>query len=91
MAMQTDVKSAERTSTGTAYAAPARLKGLVISFATSGTVVVRDGGASGATVFSFTAPAAAGVVPVMIPGEGILCSTDIHVTLADATATVFYG
>lgn len=91
MAMQTDVKSAERTSTGTAYAAPARLKGLVISFATGGTVVVKDGGASGATVFSFTAPAAAGVVPVMIPGEGILCRTDIHVTLTDATATVFYG
>lgn len=91
MAMQTDVKSAERTTTGTAYAAPTRLKGLVISFATGGTVVVKDGGASGTTVFSFTAPAAAGVVPVMIPGEGILCRTDIHVTLSSATATVFYG
>lgn len=91
MAMQTDVKSVERTTTGTAYAAPTRLKGLVISFATGGTVVVKDGGASGTTVFSFTAPAAAGVVPVMIPGEGILCRTDIHVTLSSATATVFYG
>ena len=91
MAMQTDVKSAERTTTGTAYAAPARLKGLVISFAQGGTVVVKDGGASGATVFSFTAPAVGGVVPVMIPGEGILCRTDIHVTLSSATAVVFYG
>lgn len=91
MAMQTDVKSVERTTTGTAYAAPARLKGLVISFATGGTVVVRDGGGSGAVVFQFTAPATAGVVPVMIPGEGILCSRDIHVTLSSATATVFYG
>lgn len=91
MAMQTDVKSIERTTTGTAYAAPARLKGLVISFATGGTVVVRDGGSAGAVVFQFTAPAAAGVVPVMIPGEGILCSTNIHVTLTSATATVFYG
>ena len=91
MAMQTDVKSVQLTSTNTAYAAPARLKGLVISFATGGTVVVRDGGASGAVVFQFTAPAAAGVVPVMIPGEGILCRTDVHVTLTSATATVFYG
>ena len=91
MAMQTDVKSTEVKTTASAYGAPARLKGLVISFATGGTVVVKDGGASGTTVFSFTAPAAAGVVPVMIPGEGILCRTDIHVTLADATATVFYG
>ena len=91
MAMQTDVKSAERTTTGTAYAAPARLKGLVISFATGGTVVVKDGGSGGTTVFSYTAPAAAGTVNVIIPGEGILCSTDIHVTLSSATATVFYG
>lgn len=91
MAMQYDVKAAERTTTGTAYAAPARVKGLVISFATGGTVVVKDGGASGTTVFSYTAPAAAGTVNVIIPGEGILCRTDIHVTLTDATATVFYG
>ena len=91
MAMQTDVKSVQLTSTNTAYAASTRLKGLVISFATGGTVVVRDGGASGAVVFQFTAPAAAGVVPVMIPGEGILCRTDVHVTLTSATATVFYG
>ena len=91
MAMQTDVKSAERTTTGTAYAAPARLKGLVISFATGGTVVIKDGGSGGTTVFSYTAPAAAGTVNVIIPGEGILCRTDIHVTLSSATATVFYG
>ncbi len=91
MAMQYDVKAAERTTTGTAYAAPARIKGLVLSFATGGTVVLKDGGASGTTVFSYTAPAAAGTVNVVIPGEGILCRTDIHVTLSSASATVFYG
>jgi len=92
MAMQTDVKSVQLTSTNTAYAAPARLKGLVVSFATGGTVVVRDGGASGTTVFSYTAPAAAaGTTNIVIPGEGILCRTDVHVTLTSATATVFYG
>lgn len=89
--MQTDVKSAERTTTGTAYGAPTRLKGLVVSFATGGTVVIKDGGASGTTVFSYTAPASAGTTNIVIPGEGILCRTDVHVTLASATATVFYG
>ena len=89
--MQTDVKSAERTTTGTAYGAPTRLKGLVVSFATGGTVSVKDGGASGTTVFSYTAPASAGTTNIVIPGEGILCRTDVHVTLASATATVFYG
>jgi hypothetical protein len=89
--MQTDVKAAERITTGTAYAASARLKGVLVAFATGGTVVIRDGGSGGDTVFSYTAPAAAGTVNVIIPGEGILCRTDIHVTLSSATATVFYG
>lgn len=91
MAMQTDVKSAQRSTTGTVYAAPTRVRGMVVSYATGGTVVVRDGGASGTVVFQFTAPAAAGAVNVVIPGEGILCKTDVHATLADATVTVFYG
>ena len=91
MAMQTDVKSAEITVSASAYDAPARLKGLVVSFATGGTVVVKDGGSGGVTVFSYTAPAAAGTVNVIIPGEGILCRTDIYVDVTDATATVFYG
>jgi hypothetical protein len=89
--MQYDVKAAERTTTGTAYAASARLKGVLVAFATGATVVIKDGGSGGATVFSYTAPAAAGTVNVIIPGEGILCRTDIHVTLSSATATVFYG
>jgi hypothetical protein len=89
--MQTDVKSAQTTTTGSVYGASARLKGALVSFASGGTVVYRDGGASGATVFSFTAPAVAGVVNVEIPGEGILCRTNIHVTLANATVVTFYG
>jgi hypothetical protein len=30
---------------------------------------------------------------VLVPGEGVLCSTDLHVTVTGTatTATVFYG
>jgi hypothetical protein len=30
---------------------------------------------------------------ILIPGEGVLCYTDLHVTVSgtDTTATVFYG
>ena len=38
MAMQYDVKAAERLTSGTAVATRARVKGLVVSFATGGTV-----------------------------------------------------
>ncbi len=91
MAMQTDVRSAAVAATGTAYGATTRIRAVTISYGSGGTVVLRDGGASGTTVFSFTAPAAIGTVHVMIPGEGILCRTDVHATLSGATIMVFYG
>ena len=91
MGMQTDVKSAQLTSTDTAYAAPTRVKAVTVSYASGGTVVLRDGGSSGATLFSFTAPAAAGSQHILVPGEGIKFNTDVHATLSSATIVVFYG
>ena len=91
MAMQYDVKAAERLTSGTAVASRARVKGLVVSFATGGTVELKDGGTSGTSRFKYTAPAAAGTTNIVIPGEGILFETDVYVTLSSATATVFYG
>lgn len=89
--MQTDVQAASLASTNTAYAGRTRVRGLVISYASGGTVVLKDGGASGTTMFSFTAPAAAGSINVIIPGEGILFRTDVHATLSSATIVAFYG
>ena len=91
MAMQTDVQSAEVTTSASAYGAPTRVKGLLISFATGGTVELKDGGSSGVSRFKYTAPAAAGTVNVLIPGEGIKFDTSVYVALSSATATVFYG
>jgi len=91
MTMQTDVKAAQVTSTNTAYAGPTRVKAITVSYASGGTVVLKDGGASGTTRFSFTAPAAAGAVPILFPGEGIKFDTDVHATLSSATIVVLYG
>jgi hypothetical protein len=92
--MQTDVKSAYVAATATAFAGRTRLKGVVVTPGSiAGTVVVRDGGASGTVLFS-TATAAAGTpFNVVIPGEGVLCLTDLHVTVSGTatTAVVFYG
>ena len=89
--MQTDVKATALTATGTVYGNKTRVRGLTISYASGGTVVITDGNGSGPVVFSFTAPAAAGSINVVIPGEGILCRTNAYATLTNATATVFYG
>lgn len=94
MGMQTDVKAVERTTTGTVVSGRSRIKGITISYLSGASVVLRDGGASGATAWSFTAPVVigtAGNINVLIPGEGILCATDIHATLTLATVTVVYG
>ena len=64
---------------------------MTVSFATGGTVVLKDGGGSGTTRFSFTAPAAAGCQHILFPGEGIKFNTDVHATLSSATIVVFYG
>lgn len=89
--MQTDVKASSLSATGTIFSGRYRLKGITLSFASGGTVVIRDGGASGVTIFSYTAPAAAGSINIMIPAEGILCATDAHATLTSATIVAYYG
>lgn len=90
MSMQTDILAASLAATGTAYSGRTRLRGLTISFATGGTVVIRDGGASGVTMYSYTAPATAGTLHIILPGEGILFQTDMHATLSSATAILYY-
>lgn len=95
MAMQYDVKStaiAAAATNSAVFAGPSRIKGLLVSVpAAGGTMTLQDG--SGGTVkFTFVAPAIAGAVNVLVPGEGILCSSGIYATTpANMTVTVFYG
>ena len=94
MAMQYDVKSSYVSTTATAFDGRTRLKGIVVTPGSlAGTVVVRDGGASGTVLFSTATVAAGTPFNVVIPGEGVLCLTDLHVTVSGTatTAVVFYG
>lgn len=92
MGMQTDVKSgvAAAGATTTIYNGRARCKGLVVTCTVAGgQVVVKD---NATAVLTFEAPLVAGATNIVIPGEGILCSTSLKVTCpADVTAVVFYG
>ena len=91
--MQTDVKAASAAAgaTTTIFAGPTRIKGVTISYPSGGTVVLNDG-TGGTAMFSFTAPAAAGAVSILFPGEGIKCMTNVSaVCAASTTAVVFYG
>jgi hypothetical protein len=93
MGMQTDVKSGVCFAGASTDVVPysTRLKGLTISYPSGGTVAVTDGN-GGATLFLFSAPAAAGSISILIPGEGIRATTGLYVTCAaSTTANVFYG
>ena len=90
---QTDVLAVHRETTGTVVSGRNRLKAYhCISGGTAGDVIFRDGGASGTIRLQFNIGTGTQPVSLLIPGEGILFNTDIHVTLpATAKITVFYG
>jgi hypothetical protein len=102
MAMQTDVlASAIRTDDGALNnqagdaIGRARVKAIRIvpTASTAGSVVFKDGGASGATrltvnIFAGTT----GADYMLLPGEGLLFSTNIYVDVSTvASVMVFYG
>ena len=91
MTIQFDVKSTNLAASGSVFGGPSRIKGILISYASGGTLSLQDGGSSGATVFTFTAPAAAGSVYVTVPGDGIKCNTNIYAAISSTNVTVFYG
>ena len=91
---QTDVKASHVEATGTIVSQRTRVKGYqCLSGGTAGDVIFRDGGASGTIRLQFNVPANTNnPFANIIPGEGILFYTDVHVTLpTSAKATVFYG
>ena len=87
-----DVKSNVATSTNTVVPYPARVRSIYYTAnASAGSIVVKDGGSGGTTVISVATPAN-GYGSIVIPGDGVLCSTNVHVTLTNvASATVFFG
>jgi hypothetical protein len=92
--MQTDVKSAHIEATGTMVSGRNRLKGYqCLSGGTAGDIIFRDGGASGTIRLQFNIPNNTNnPFANIIPGEGILFTTDIHATLVTgAKVTIFYG
>ena len=96
MVMQADVKSVHLNASGSAVSYATRVKGFSIcaTASTSGTLLLKDGGSSGTTLLEIDIPSNSNPNSfyTLIPGEGILFTTDVHVTLPTAAKiTVFYG
>lgn len=93
MGTQTDVLSAVATSSGTMVSGRNRLKGVVMTATgTAGSVVFKNGGSSGTTLLTLNTPAVADFHDIIIPGEGVLFTTDVYVSMTDVSSvTIFYG
>lgn len=98
MSMQTDVKSAHRSTAGSYYAGRTRLKAFVVTPAvsTAATFEIRDGSATAAVLFTMDI-ASLGTpnsTYILIPGEGVLATTGLYLTLSVGSVTgitIFYG
>tara|TARA_R110002126_G_scaffold32357_1_gene102803 strand:- start:634 stop:930 length:297 start_codon:yes stop_codon:yes gene_type:complete len=98
MTMQADVKSAHRSTAGSYFAERTRLKGFIVTpaISTACTFEIRNGSASGAVLFTMdiTSQTVANSTYVLVPGEGILASAGLYLTLSVGSLTslsVFYG
>ena len=92
MGMQTDVMAKSMAASGSVFGSRARVRGALVEPGTgAGSVVFKDGGASGTTLFTINTIANGEPFSVIIPAEGVLFKTDIYTTLTDAKVTVFYA
>jgi len=92
MAMQTDVNAKSLAASGSIFGDRTRVKGLTITpEASAGSVILKNGGSSGTTVMTIVTVANGETFNVLIPGEGVLFSTNVYATLSNASVTVFYG
>ena len=72
----------------------ARIKTIYAVNGTAGSVVIREGGASGKILITVNTAAStsAGYTIIPLPGEGILCESALHGTVTGTTSiTLIYG
>ena len=94
MGYMSDVKSTRLAGAGgSIFGGPARVKGVyIVSTGTAGSVTIRDGGVGGTVVCVLDTPAAAGMVYMKLPEDGLRCSTSAYAVLANVQgATFFYA
>ena len=98
MTMQTDVKSAHLSDVGSYYAGRTRLRGFVVApkASTAATFEIRNGSSTGAVLYTMDIASLGtpNTTSVLIPGEGLLASIGLYLTLSAGSVTgitVFYG
>lgn len=88
--LNSNILSKTLTADGSVYASRARVKGIFASTTTAGSIVLKNGGASGTTLLDVSIGANFSG-NIYIPNDGILFESDVYLDLTNATSvTVFY-
>lgn len=86
-----NVTAVHTDATGTVATGRRQLRGYhTISGGTAGDVIFRDGGASGTVRLQFSIGTGTQPTVMNIPDDGILFTTDIHVTLPTSAKTTTF-
>lgn len=87
-----DVQSNVATSSNVVVGGPARVRGIYYTGnSNTGSIVVKNGGSGGEVVMTIATPAN-GYGNITVPGDGIVCHSNVYVALTNVTsATIFYG
>jgi len=92
MTMQTDVKAISLAASGAVSDSRTRLRSILVEpGASTGSVIMKDGGSGGTTIMTINTVAGGQSFNVYIPAEGVLFQTSIYATLSNAKVTVFYA
>jgi hypothetical protein len=93
MGMQYDVKNTHLNASGSLIGYPVRVKGMVITSTGvgAGSVLLKDGGSTGAVLIEVDTPSSAAFHNIVIPGEGVRFNTSVYATLSNCYVSVFYG
>lgn len=76
------------TETGQVYAGPIRVKKFVVTSDAGGSVVLRDGGATGDV--KVTQAISSGTIDITVPVGGFRFRKDVHATLTGVASATFY-
>jgi hypothetical protein len=101
MSMQTDVLASVPLTASGAFTDQAtnaiqrtRVKSIyIVPSGTAGSLVIKDGGASGTTLLTInTVASATQPTYLLLPGEGVLARTSVYGVVTNlGSATIFYG
>lgn len=92
--MTTQLTTAHLTASGSAYGQPTRVRSInYVAGASAGTIVLRDGGASGTILATIDTPASVTVAQFLkLPEMGIKFNINCYCALTNVTGvTLFFG